>query len=316
MNFDIDSSPLPSTLVDSNGNPAEKQFDCISVSSVYTSDTLMGHLSDEVPEIVGLTPAEYDESHYEIADRSATIPSKYLNRWHVNTTLSDPFISTTTVSRLQFQTDGSSLNPTQKDGSTLYDPEISEESISDCEFVVNVGALSPYISVYSNTLTYYYNHLTVQEYVKSIIPWNIGIKVNDDSEAIQTVTRQTGVVLTNRYIHTTINVVFTIWTSYKIEVISGETVGLLYPEEYYDKLIYDATVDGVGGGTVYTEGYSSKFIDFGDLFGSLGSIITIIIIIIVIAVGLYVFVKVGVPYLKKRSEQNKGCGTRQVSRKY
>lgn len=284
MSFDIDSSPLPDTLKDSNGNVANKSFDYIGVKSVYVDNTLYGSMSDSIPEIVGLTPSEYEDSRKTVSGGSAgTIAGDFYSKFNPDPVLGDTFVSNTVDYGVQYQSDGSSLFPTLKSGATLYDPRITEMSMPDCEFIYNVGSLSPLITEYSNTLTYYEQNLATQDYLASLIPFTAGIRVTSDINSRKSVTRVTGLQVTNRYIHTSIYVKFSVWSSYEIVPIEDTSLPeLQYPEEYYDSLVYSSVVDGFGGGEIYKEPLVFTPIQFGYLAGIISSIVSLILIGVVV----------------------------------
>jgi len=287
MNFDIDDSPLPDTLTDSNGNVANKSFDYIGVKAVYVDNTITGSLSDYVPTIVGLTPSEYDISKKTVSGGSASgdIAGDFEAKFNPDPILGDTFVSNTVDYGIQPQSDGSSLFPTLKGGQAIYDPRTSQKSMPNCEYTYNIGSLSPLIKEYSNTLTYYYQDLATQDYLASVIPWVGGIQVTKDINTKETVTRVTGLHVTNRYIHTTMSVKFSVWSSYEIVPVEDTNLpDLQYPQEYYDDLVYSSVVDGFGGGTIYKEASATEL--FNTQFIT-GFVITIVIIAVA---GLTIYV--------------------------
>ncbi|GAH10168.1 unnamed protein product, partial [marine sediment metagenome] len=64
MSFDIAQSPLPSFQTQS-GDALTKNFDYVAVSSIAVQNNLHGLLDQSAPEIVGLTPKEYEAEKNE-----------------------------------------------------------------------------------------------------------------------------------------------------------------------------------------------------------------------------------------------------------
>jgi len=282
MNFDIDPTPLPDTLVDSNGNTANKQFDYIGIKTVYVVDSTHGFLSETAPYVVGLEPSEYDSK----ADALVTDakPDGFYAAYDPNVVLSNPpVISNTYDVRTQSATIGSYLNPTLKNGGDLYDPKESEKSTENCTFTYNIGALSPLVIAYSNTLSYNYQECSTQDGL-------FGLTYSGLYSKRESATRVTALHVSNRYIHATIGVMFSVWSSYKIEAIESDLPGLQFPQEYYDLLIFNSMVDGFGGGELYHE--TPNFLeDILGVFGQITNIIITLIILAIVGVVLYVVAK-------------------------
>jgi len=297
LTFDIDDSPLPDTITDSNGNTANKSFDYISVSSAYVSETIHGMLSDEVPTVVSITPAEYDTkisstsggglggdvSGYDNVDSVAV-------KYTPNPIPGEVYVSDTFDFGTQTQSDGSSLNPTQKDGSDIFDSRVAEESMGDCRLTYNIGSLSPLIKTYSQTLHYTTRNYETKEYWV-FWPFTVGIQTTSDTTSLLSVTEPVALHVTNRYVQPELAVTFNVWTSYNIIISESDTPELDLPSEYYDELVFDSVVDGFGGGTQYTEPTQGLFGGIFDFFNSIEGIIVLIIIVAIVGIIIYIAFK-------------------------
>lgn len=153
--------------------------------------------------------------------------------------------------------------------------------MSNCEFTYNLGSLAPIVQEYKKSLTWYQQQIQTQD--EFGLFFSIHIKVNYDRDLIRTEHRSVALHVTNRYIQSEIAINFRIWTAYDISALIEDDPNLEIPEEYYDDIVWDASVDGFGGGTQYSDEASS------------GVAMTFIIIIIgiIALVGVYVVVKFG-----------------------
>ena len=295
MSFDINPNPIPVNFSDNDGNLVTKQFDYISINAMWVSDKTYGKLSTDLPEFVGLTPAEYDLDERNdyiggtaggslIAD-TGDDDEDYSHLWDPDPRLSDPFYPGIDPG-IQPATIGSTLSPKTKDGVDIWDPVTNQESMTDCEFTYNLGALSPLVYEYFSTLSYVKETIVIQD---KWVGWLVlGSYVVTDTPEAQSHTRQVGLHVTNRYIQTEFSVKFKLFTSFEIAIPETEEQELEEPEEYYDELLWQMIVDGFGGGQTYTEG--QDFSGFMDIF-------IIIIVIVVVIAGIYIFMKIGMPLL-------------------
>lgn len=288
--FDIDDSPFPNTITDINGNPATKNFAYISVASAYVGEQTHGQLSNDIPTSVGLTPLEYEEQESELSGGDSQ-SMHFSTTWNPQPTLSEQVLTNTVDFGLNFQSSGSSLDPKTKDGQSIWNPE-SERSMTDCVLTYNLGSISPLVREYSRSLSWYYQHVKTQEYLASILPWSIGVKVIQDLNRAETETRTTAVHVTNRYIQTSLAVAFDVYSSYNVQAIETDMPELQEPEEYYDDLVFESVVDGFGGGYTYVEGHTTT------LFGS--ALIDGIVLVVVIAVIALIVYVVWRQYNRKR----------------
>ena len=181
---------------------------------------------------------------------------------------------------------GASLNPTTKSGALIWDPKMRSESMTDCQFTYQLGALSPLVYQYFSKLTYYKQTIVIQDKLISLL--ELGSYVVKDIDEKKTITRPVALHVTNRYVQAEITIVFKLFTSFTITPLDVDEPELEVPEEYYDELIWDTVVDGFGGGNTYTEGIT---------FGGLADLLMIVIVIAVVIAGLYIFMKVVVPLL-------------------
>lgn len=283
FSFDIDDSPLPDSLTDYNGNPITKQFDYIGIKTIFLNEGVDGLLSAETPTVVGTVPDDYvmtDPGKFKDGTQSSYDPTPTLN---------DPFISDTADMRLQYQSNGSSCNPTQKGGALLYDPEEKESSTENCEFSVNIGSLSPLVTLYSSTLSYKFQQIETQDTAKYVFPFGVenDIKTVENEDHAYSETRSTALYVSNRYIHFEVGVIFTVYSAYNVEALdSGEVPELQFPQEYYDNLVFSSVVDGFGGGVIHEKGvtYGLAWSD-----EEIMTFIIVVIIIIILACGVYLF---------------------------
>jgi len=297
MSFDIAQNLLPNFQTVS-GDSLVKNFDYIAVSSVAVVDNVYGKLDDSVPEIVGITPRDYEEERNIMQDPTSSILSqirtatqKFDGYYNPNV---DLVIYPDTLNAFDGgilpQPAGSSMNPRTKSGDPIWDPEEEQNSMRDCKFIYHIGSLSPLVTEYYGTLSYKYI------YYRSADLWTIPASVGEYSNQQDDLTWTKPVALhtTNRYIQSEIRVVFDVFCSYKIDVGSDniEDYDLDFPAEYYDLLLWLTTVDGFGGGEQHTS--PTWFV---------GDILTWIIILVVIGVGVLIFIYVGVPIIKGRQRR-------------
>lgn len=293
--FNINPNPIPINFTDADGNLVTKQFDYISINAMWVSDKNHGKLSTDLPEFVGLTPAEYEqaeENSYIGGGTGGTMRTMegddYSHVWDPDIKLSDPDYQVID-SGIQPATVGSTLSPKTKAGIDIWDPVTNQESMEDCSFTYNLGALSPLVYEYKSTLSYKKDTVVIQDYWKSLFV--LGSYLVTGTPSQESATRQVGLHVTNRYIQTEFSVKFKLFTSFEIAIPETEEQELEEPEEYYDEILWQMIVDGFGGGETYAEGIE---------FGGLGDLITIIIVIVGIIAGIYIFVAVIIPLFVKK----------------
>lgn len=293
FSFDINPSPLPDLFTDEQGQNVTKEFDYISIDAIYVSDSTHGKLSTDLPEIIGLTPAEYDQAErndHTGGGKKGTMIHKESGKdksfmWNPRTSLGSTFYECIDPG-LQPMSVGASLKPTTRSGALIWDPKMRSESMTDCQFTYQLGALSPLVYQYFSKLTYYKQTVVIQDKWSSLLELGSYVVKNIDEK--QTRTRQVALHVTNRYIQAEITIVFKLFTSFTISPLDVEEPELENPEEYYDELVWNTVVDGFGGGNTYTEGIT---------FGGLADLLMIIIVIVVVIAGIYVFIQYGMPLL-------------------
>jgi len=295
--FDINPSPLPDLFTDDLGQNVSKEFDYIAIDAIYVSGSTHGKLSADLPEIIGLTPAEYDLSErnaYNGAGQGGTmiadndIDKDYSHLWNPTVRLGTSFYETIDPG-IRPMSVGASLKPTTKSGALIWDPKMRSESMTDCQFTYQLGALAPLVYQYFSTMTYYKQTIVVQDHTYwdwLLLKLSSHVVTNLDEK--QSVTRPVALHVTNRYVQAEVTIVFKLFASFTVTPLDVEQPDLEVPEEYYDELIWDTVVDGFGGGNVYKEG-----LDFG---GWTGVIIFIVCIVAIIA-GIYLFVQYALPLL-------------------
>jgi len=301
--FDINPSPLPDLFTDEDGQTITKEFDYISVDGIYISDSTYGKLSTDLPVVVGLTPAEYDlaeRSDYTGAEKEGTMiadtndDTDYTYLWNPRVDLGTPIFETIDAG-IRPMSVGASLNPTTKSGALIWDPTLRYESMSDCQFTYQLGSLSPLIYQYSSTMSYYKQSIVVQDQTYwDFLLLKLGSYIVTNNDEIQSETRPVALHVTNRYIQAEVTIVFKLYTSFTITPLDVEEPDLELPEEYYDELIWQSIVDGIGGGSTFGEN--------PDIGSWMGIIIIVVIFVIVIAV-IYVFMKIAGPLLMFRMGQ-------------
>ncbi|MFW9968745.1 MAG: hypothetical protein ACFFDF_01005 [Candidatus Odinarchaeota archaeon] len=303
MSFDIAQNLLPNFDTVS-GDLLTKNFDYIAVSSIAVYDNVYGKLDDSVLDIVGITPRDYEEERNTVDNPTSDIMNNIRTKTRTFDAYYNPDISLNIPSTplnswdggILPQTAGSSMNPRTKNGDPIWDPEEEQASMQDCKFIYHVGSLSPLVTEYYGTLSYHDIYYRSEDYW-IFFPFSIGVRQKTNTQSDQSFTEPIALHCTNRYIQTTIRVVFDIFCSYKIDVGSDdiEDYTLDFPAEYYDLLLWLTTVDGFGGGETHTTA-------FGSIFGDIDIWTWIIVGIIAIA-GIVIFIYVGVPIIKGRQRR-------------
>jgi hypothetical protein len=187
---------------------------------------------------------------------------------------------------IQAMSVGASLNPTTKSGALIWDPKMRSESMTDCQFTYQLGALSPLIYQYHSTMSYYEQTVIIQDEWAGLFVLGSYVVANIDER--QSITRPVALHVTNRYIQTEVTIVFKLYTLFTITQLDVNEPDLEEPEEYYDELIWDTVVDGFGGGHTYAEPIT---------FAGIAELLMILIVIVAIIAAIYIFVKVVVPLL-------------------
>lgn len=295
MSFDIAQNPLP-VFQTFEGDSLVKNFDYIAIAYAFPTDNVIGHLDDTAPNIVGITPREYDSG--ELSEKTALqkigstavsitynpdidldIPTDPLVEW-------DAGIIPHTV--------GSTLNPKNKDGSPIWDPELKQESMKDAKMIYNIPSFSPLVKEWYGTLSYNFKYtLTADEWQLLIA---IAPKIKYQLTDTYSFTYPVALHVTNRYIQTTLRIEFDIFTSYNIDVGADgiEDFDLEFPSEYYDLLTWITTVEGFGGGEQLTVGWTP----LGDY-----STWIIIGIVVVAIITLFITLKFGSRWYRARQQR-------------
>jgi len=295
MSFDIDDDPLPDFLTDELGNELEKEFDYIAISSIQIdpdSDVERGKLSDDNPDIQ-LDGVDFNQ---ETEERKGTSgydddKSKSSRKYEINARYGDEFVIQSYDEGIQPMSKGASLNPTTKNGSAIWDPEDEDKSMDDCKFTYNLGRLTPVVFEWGAKLKWNDWDIDHKDYYVVKDKW-------DEDKEEKSRVRPLALHVHNRYIQTTLKVVFNIWSSYKIEVIESgiDQNGLDKPKEYYDNLTWSGLVEGTESVEI-TRPDDGLFGILDDLFGGLlggdwFSWLMIVIFFIVLGVVIYVGIKI------------------------
>lgn len=315
MSFDIDDNPVPDTF----GDYADKNFDHIAVSEAGIITNTHGLMSTDMPDIIVLEPSE-EESEIK---STATFELGELQDCDNDYAASlDPGIDLDVNpepiqsfdSSILPDTPGSSMGPTNKDGSPIWDPEAEEKSMTGCNIYYDLNALSPVVYRYTGTLTYTeYDLFTQNEYTENVWDW-WETYVREVHFYSWDRVKYADVALhgINRYIQTDMYVAFDIWTSVTLGTLTEyyEQMQLSAPEEYYDALIWSTLAGGWTGSRIQESGdpgwdMLGAFGDFfegifGGIFGAFAGIIGPIIFIVIVVVCLYVFIRIGIPLIRRR----------------
>ena len=281
MSFDIDQTPLPATLTDSEGNVQTKEFSYIAVSSAGVISNTHGKMSDDMPEIIGLQPSEYKTDDLSLPAEQGDINQNYDPNILLNV-MEDPINSFD--EGIQYQTVGSSLNPRTKEGQPIWSAK-DETSMQNCSISYNVGRISPVVFEWGGTLEYTKYDMVNCEYLDFILFVPVGshwVQTSFNAER-QFIQQPVALHCHNRYIQTEFKVEFNVYSCYRLEAEESE-FDLGRPEEYYDNLTWNSAVEGFAGGHEQLTG--------GDWFMGDTGIITIILIIIIVAVIGYVSIKI------------------------
>lgn len=299
MTFDIDPNPIPDTF----GDNTETEYGYITVSEAGIENNLWGRMSTDMPTMVELDPSEVSSEYNDDYDEGSVGKEAINLDLNPNTRMyvwEDP--SESFDGGIQADTIGSSLNPTNKDGTDIWDPEEAEESMTGCELNYDLIKLSPIVYKWKGKLEYTYHDVLIEDVLGgwfAVVPI---LKHHWETDQIEY-----GDVMLhgiNRYIQSDIYVVFELWTSVKVGSLTDYYQQMLLeaPEEYYDTLIWSTLAGGWDGSTIRE--YETPILGWlEELFNVFGDMITWIIVIVVIIAGLYIFIKIGMPIIRGRQRR-------------
>ncbi len=305
MSFDIDDNPIPDTF----GAHTETEYAYIAVSEAGIVTNDYGKMSNDMPTIINLSPSESKtpEKSDETFNQGQTADDgKYLIK--INPDVKLTVISTPTESwgeAIRPDTAGSSMNPTNKDGTSIWDPQNQEKSMKDAKIHYDLGSLSPMVYRYEGKMTYTeYDLLTEAFLTDNIWDWfATEVRQNHLYDWDREATRDVALHGINRYIQVDMMVAFDIWSSVKVGTLTPlyESLRLEKPSEYYDELIWSTLAGGWTGSTIDQSAPSQGIDIFSGFFDLFGGIINFIVIIVIAVVGLYLFIQIGVPSLARRA---------------
>ncbi len=299
MTFDIDSNPMPESI----GANTETEFGYITVDSAGVITSSWGKMSDDMPSIIKLDPSEVESEFNDNFDEGTAgveainldlEPNTHIIVWEDPTESFDGGI--------QAETSGSSLNPTNKDGSDIWDPN-EERSMTGCELNYDLVKLSPLVLKWQGRLDYTSHDVLIEDVLGAwfkVVPVLKHHWLTDN-----TVYGDVALHGINRYIQSDIYVDFDVWTSVKVGVLKDyyEIMKLESPIEYYDALIWSTMAGGWMGSTIkeYELPVAATPAEWLEgLLGGIGGIITLIIVIAIAGIGIYIFFVFGMPLLRTK----------------
>lgn len=288
LDFDIASSPLPDAFTDDKGNSITKDFDYIGVSGAYVGEQIWGKMTEDKPEFQQIIATDHETWEGESTDDPITekgsYPSGFTFEWKPNIQLSDPPIEDPIDFGLIPQTSYTSMNPRLKDGSPSWNATETGKSMPDCMITYSLPRLCPIVYQYRSILKY--DFLTLEVY--NTKPLTHHSSINEG----MTKTGDVGLHVINRYIQALIKVRFNVYSSFTIDVKTGEFL-LAQPQEYYDELLWTTIVHGFGGSIIHID-------ERPGLFDWLNNWWITLIIIVAIGVLIYIGYKVLTSYLEGR----------------
>jgi len=286
MSFDIDQSPLPNIFTDEAGNELTKDFDYISVSSITTEDVGTGKLSEDLPEITGLTPENFD-SDTGTGGSTTNFAPQYTGDGTLIPININPYVAPTYVAHtfsplMQHQSVGTTLNPTDKNGDPIFNAKEQEDSMENCSFVFNINSLGPVAFEYHANAIYTHYDVTSNDQWFAEPAWDI-------VPTSRSTPRPVAVHVQNRFMQPKFEIIFNIWTKYNVEVLETDITppGVENPYGYYDNLSWLASVSGIGNGQIYREertGFLEGLLD--SIFGDAGSLLIFIVIIAIVVLAI------------------------------
>lgn len=303
INFDIKQSPFPASLTDEEGNTLKKEFDYIGVSSAAVLSSDKGFLSQASPDIMYSVPQEDKSSEQKQVSSDPSlgpmIQSNDNIQYRSNAIISDAGVDTWDAG-IQMPSGDSNLNPTRADGGPIYDNTMENEtSQKDCSLYYNLGSLTPVVTEYFGKLTYNTLNLRAHDEV-------FGNKIYQDP-GVGSADLSTAIHVSNRYVHSQIQVVLNVWSSYEIQVLdpaTSEDYNLEKPLEYYDNLTWRVATDGLET-MEYEEPDSGLGLDalgksLNGFLDLIGQVLIYLIIVVIIVVAIYITYKV---VIAKRSTE-------------
>ena len=298
MSFDINPSPLPATITDSEGNIVSKNFDYIAVSSATVLSNANGLLSDDMPSIIGIQPREYESQDLPLNKPTSSLGGNtkiYVGEWNPTIDLNIPRDPTNSFDAgIISHSVGAGMQPKTKAGGNVWNPSITQKSMTDAKFIYSLGSISPVVYEWKGTLGYNYKKVETTDYWAAL--FTLGVKIKSQTNARMYDTEPVALDVTNRYLQSKLKITFDVYSSFKVSTMDiRDDPDLEAPTQYFDSLLWDTIVDGFGGGQQYSDTGWSLF--------DLDSIIILVVIIIVVGGGIYVFMKIGVPTIRRRQQR-------------
>lgn len=297
MTFDIVDTTPPNFFEDNQGNSIVKDFEYIVVNSAGVDGSVIGKLSEDKPDIVGVIP---EERTSERSDWNGGDPENFHGLqmgWYPDIEMNPVIPPDSWDEGIQPQSVGSSLNPKLKNGNNIPygDARLSCESQLDGSIYYNLGRISPVVHEYYGTLSWIYHDMEIADYYEG---FTAKIKIVKNNRLSRSETKPIALHVQNRYIQSDIFVNFDIWTAYDMVIKPGNTIPLDPPQEFYTDLTWLSIVSGHGGGEFYYD-IGTQWFEF------FGNIMFWIFAIIFVSVGLYVFIQVNkVLKAKKKLERS------------
>jgi len=297
FNFDISGTPFLETLYDSDGTTYTPTFSHISIYNGFLENGNWGYitqvnLEDQVIIADGKTEERASAGGAGTTGQFESTGGSNNKEINWNALGSDPFskatIRQTWEDGVLVRGNNEAIDVQRKDGSNIWDPVNPTESNTDGAFIFHIGRVTPLVTEYWRTLTYYSKICSTTEDLLGTKTWHGSWR---DPGDVNTVPKSSALTIRNRYVSYDVNLQFNIRTNYQLEVLR-EVPKVGQPVETYDKLIFTS---GIAGGVSGTFGIMSEW--------GLFDYLIFIIILIVVAVIAITTVKL---ILKRRKKGQKG----------
>jgi len=249
FNFDISGTPFLEILYDEDGTQYDPTFSHISLYKGFLVNGKWGYittvnLQDQVIVADGETPSRHSFSTAEGIYVSEGGSNNKMIPWNAHPSISDPEVRLTWEDGVVVRGDHDKIDTTRRDGSKLWDPVNPTASTTDGAFILPIDRLTPLVTEYWRTLTYYRKSCYTTEDLLGTKTWygnweGVGeLTTRMESSALK---------IENRYISYDVNLELNIVTNYQLDSLR-EVPKVGQPLEVYDKLIFSSGVAGAISG--------------------------------------------------------------------